>query len=243
MTKSLEQFKTDTMNGRFGVPGTSNTNLGDPAYAGQCVSYVRLYMEEVLGIKTAVWGHAVNYWTNPSVLKYFDKVSTPQDGDIVVWEDDEGNWTGPEGHIAVCYGGQLLNQNYGGNLKVTLNKMFSPGLLGYLRPKGGDMAEKVNLDTARILAAGCGTRDGFDNRPDAHGGVTDEDLKKYHVGKELTNDYIRKNWFASDEASQRFAINKAVYAERDKLRNQLATIKPGEAEAKLQAIKDALGVK
>lgn len=246
MAKSLEQFRNDTLGGRFGVPGTkdANTNLGDPAYAGQCVSYVRLYMEEVLGIRTAVWGHAADYWINPSVLAHFDQVTTPQDGDIVVWGDDPGNWTTEYGHIAVWYKGQILNQNYGGNLKVTMNDHFTQGLLGYLRPKnkGGNMAEKVNLDTARILAAGCGTRDGMDGRPDAHGGVTDEDLKQNHVGKELTNEYIR-TWFTSKEAAQRFAINKAVYKERDELRVKIAAIKPGEAEAKLQAIKDALEIK
>ncbi|WP_427007208.1 CHAP domain-containing protein [Pseudarthrobacter sp. H2] len=138
MAKTFEQFKNDTLGGRFGNPGTDNTNLGAPAYAGQCVSYVRLYMEEVLGIPTAVWGNAVDYWTNATVLQRFDRVSNPQDGDIVVWGDDAGNWTGPEGHIAIWYKGRLLNQNYGGSLKVTISSMFTPGLLGYLRIKGGE---------------------------------------------------------------------------------------------------------
>lgn len=242
MTKTLEQFKNDTLGGRFGVPGTSNTNLGDPAYAGQCVSYVRLYMEEVLGIKTAVWGHAVNYWTHASVLAHFDKVQTPQDGDIVVWGDDPGNWTTEYGHIAIWYKGQILNQNFGGNLKVTINSHFTQGLLGYLRPKnkGGNMAEKVNLDTARILADACLARDGFDNRTNAHAGHSDEDLRKHHVGKELTNQYIRENFFLSAEAGKAFAVKAAVYKERESLRKQLAAIKPGEAEAKLQVLKDAL---
>jgi hypothetical protein len=240
--KTLDQFKSDTLGGRFGVPGTNNTVLGDPAYAGQCVSYVRLYMEEVLGIKTGVWGNAISYWTNPAVLARFDKVSSPQDGDIVVWGDDDGNWTGLEGHIAIWYKGQLLNQNFGGNLKVTINKTFSAGLLGYLRLKGGDMAEKINLDTARILAHMNLARDGYDGRPSAHAGQSDDDLKKNHVGKELTNQYIRDNFFASGEASKAFDIKDAVYKERDSLRAQLAAIKPGEAEAKLQAIKDALGI-
>jgi hypothetical protein len=143
MTKTLEQFKTDTLGGSFGNPGSGT-------YKGQCVSYVRLYMEEVLGIPTAVWGHALSYWTNPAVLVHFDKVSTPQDGDIVVWGDDTGSWTGPEGHIAISYQRRLLNQNFGGNLKVTINDMFTEGLLGYLRPKnkGDDMATPEIIDLA-----------------------------------------------------------------------------------------------
>lgn len=140
---SLEQFKNTTLGNRYGVPGTNNTQLGDPAYAGQCVSYIRQYMEKVLGIKTQAWGHAVDYWTNPAVLKHFDKVKTPQNGDIIVWGDDPGSWTGVYGHIGIWYKGDILNQNYGGNLKVTINDMFTPGLLGYLRRK--DMLTKNQI--------------------------------------------------------------------------------------------------
>jgi len=129
--KSLEQFKTDTLGGTYGNPGTNT-------FKGQCVSYVRLYMEEVLGIKTAPWGNAVDYWTNPKVLEHFDRIpkgQTPNEGDIPVWEDDAGAWTGAAGHIGIIYGQRLLNQNFNGSLKVTLNNMFEPGLLGYLRKK------------------------------------------------------------------------------------------------------------
>ncbi len=107
---------------------------------------------------------------------------------------------------------------------------------------GGDM-EQINLDTARILASQCWARDGYDGRPNAHSGASDDDLKRNHVGKPLTNKYLRDNWFVAAEASKAFAIKAALYKERDALRKQLEAIKPGEAEAKLKAIKDALGIK
>lgn len=113
--------------------------------------------------------------------------------------------------------------------------------------KEEDMAEKVNLDTARILAHMNLARDGYDGRPSAHSGQSDEDLKKHHVGKELTNNYIRDNFFSSKEASKAFGIKDAVYKERDRLRaevaslkKQLASVQPGEAEKKLKKIREGL---
>ncbi|RDH76337.1 hypothetical protein DVS77_21520 [Mycolicibacterium moriokaense] len=96
-------------------------------------------MEQVLGIKTSSWGNAVDYWTNPAVLAHFDKVADRRDGDILIWGDDRGNWTGPQGHIAISYQGRILNQNFGGTLQVSINDFFSPGYKGALRPKGGDI--------------------------------------------------------------------------------------------------------
>ncbi|MBJ8343928.1 CHAP domain-containing protein [Antrihabitans sp. YC2-6] len=150
MTISLEQFKNNTLGRSYGNPGTGT-------YVGECVSYVRLYMEEVLGIKTAVWGHARDYYFNPQVLALFERVpvAQSQDGDVAVWTDDEGNWTGPEGHIGIKYKGGILNQNYGGSRVVSINHMFSQGFLGYLRLKGQDMndiADREFVALATVLA-------------------------------------------------------------------------------------------
>ncbi|WMM74482.1 hypothetical protein RCF27_09445 [Rhodococcus pyridinivorans] len=100
---------------------------------------------------------------------------------------------------------------------------WSEDISGTRVVEGGEyMAEKVNLDTARILAHHNLARDGFDGRPDAHRGDSDADLKKYHVGADLTNEYIRNNFFVAGEASNAFGIKNAVYRERDSLRSQLA---------------------
>lgn len=204
---TLEQFKNETLNKSYGNPKTNT-------YVGECVSYVRQYMEQVLGIKTAVWGNAVDYWTNPQVLQYFNKVSSPKDGDIVVYGDDPGNWTGPAGHIAIYYKGQLLNQNYNNSRKVTINPMFSPGRLGYLRKK--DMAEKVDLDTARRLAYSIlGDKTALTGKRDA-------DLKKNHVGHTLDAAYIA-GLFESPEA--KLARSKGSGAPASSADKQLAAIK------------------
>ena len=116
--------------------------------------------------------------------------------------------------------------------------------------KGEDMAEKVNLDTARILAHMNLARDGYDGRPSAHAGKADEDLKKHHVGQELTNKYIRDNFFSSAEASKAFNIKDAVYKERDRLRKRVAELEKqlaekgnSKAEQDLNKIKEGLGLK
>jgi len=114
-----------------------------------------------------------------------------------------------------------------------------------------DMAEKTNLDTARILAHMSLARDGYDGRPSAHAGAADGDLKKHHVGVPLTNKYIRDNFFSSPEASNAFKIKDNVYKERDNLRKQVKALTAqveelkktqgsSEDSRKLQSIKDAL---
>lgn len=136
---NLEQFKEVTLDKTYGnPPPVLEPNRG--AFQGQCVSYVRQYMEAVLGIPTRAWGNAKDYWTNPALLEWFDRIENGrQEGDILVWGNDLGNWTGPDGHIGIAYQGKLLNQNYSGSLRVSVNNFFQPGYLGALRFKGGSM--------------------------------------------------------------------------------------------------------
>lgn len=145
---TLEQFKNQTLGGSYGNPGTGT-------FKGQCVSYVRQYMELVLGIKTIVNGHASNYYNSAFMAQYFDKVSDRQDGDILCWGDDPGNWTGKEGHIAISYGGRILNQNFGGSLKVTINDFFPQGYQGALRLKRSEeMATERGVNIVTRLRLG-----------------------------------------------------------------------------------------
>lgn len=139
MTVSLEVFKNNTLGGSYGKPRLDF--VGDGWYVGECVSYVRQYMEQVQGVRSETAGHAVSYFKSQYMLKFYDQVTdgSRQDGDILVWADDRGNMTGPEGHIAIAYQQRILNQNYGGSRKVSINDFFAPGYLGALRRKGGDM--------------------------------------------------------------------------------------------------------
>ena len=188
---TLEQFKNNTLGQSIGNPGTGT-------YVGECVSYVRQYMEQVLGIKTIVNGHAVSYYNSAFMAQHFDKVpmGQEQNGDILCWGDDPGSWTNQYGHIAIRYApGQILNQNFGGNRKVTINAFFSPGYQGALRLKqgagGNEVADIINLDTARIVSHGILARNGVAGRQNALDGSSDADLKANHVGKPLTNSYVQ----------------------------------------------------
>lgn len=137
---TLEEFKNQTLNKTYGnPPPLLIPNSG--SYQGQCVSYVRQYIEGVFGIKTRPWGNAIDWWNNSKVQKYFEQITDGprKDGDLLVWGDDSGTWTGEYGHIAISYQGRLLNQNWLDSRKVTINDFFQPGYLGALRLKGGNM--------------------------------------------------------------------------------------------------------
>lgn len=135
---TLELFKVQTLIGRtYGNPPPVLEPFRG-TYQGECVSYVRQYLEAVLGITSQRVGHAADFYNSPFMAQYFDKVTdgSRKDGDILCWGDDEGNWTGKEGHIAISYGGRILNQNFGGSRRVSIDNFFPNGYQGALRLKG-----------------------------------------------------------------------------------------------------------
>lgn len=122
---NLESFKNATLGGSYGNPQTGT-------YKGQCVSYARKYIEEVLGIPTYPNGDAKDYMTN-QMSTNFDKVVSPQNGDIVVYGAVPGN---PYGHIGIYYNGMLLSQNLDKPLYVTIASLnLAKNRLGILRAK------------------------------------------------------------------------------------------------------------
>jgi hypothetical protein len=211
-------------------------------------------MEQVLDIPTSVWGNAVDYWTNPNVLALFDKVSNPQDGDIGVYGNDAGNWTGPEGHIFIRYGGQMLNQNYNGSLKVSINPIFAPGFLGYLRVKGATMANTIpNADNyygrynkamayirARDIKPGAGfPRDefnvGFVGRTD----LTMLEAMLDDAEADQAHEWMRLGYLASKDNWQQQiydlqAANLTLTQERNAARDELAPVKTSLSNANAQ---------
>lgn len=123
--------------------------------------------------------------------------------------------------------------------------------------KGGDVSE-VDRDIARILAFSVGGRNGYDGRPNSLSGKDDAELKKNHVGKETNSDI--RSWYNSAEGKKWREITlPQIIRDRDNYKKSLDAANKqimlldeqlksmpqdtSEAEKKLRAIKDALGIK
>lgn len=111
-------------------------------YRGECVSYVKRYAQEILGVPNADTilyvknDKAKNMFLdpNPPSLQYFDLISSnPERGDIAVYG------MGTYGDVQVCLGGGKVIGQYGTPIfqKVSIKNIGSP--IGYLRFKGEDM--------------------------------------------------------------------------------------------------------
>lgn len=116
----------------------------DNAFGSQCVDLFRQYSKEVLEISKhtgAVTGAKdlyLNYDKMPLMVEYFQKVYTPQKGDIVVFN---GTRTNEYGHVAlVVYASRKtivvfeqdgFNQDKGAYLKL---RTFE-NVLGFLRKR------------------------------------------------------------------------------------------------------------
>jgi LysM repeat protein len=138
---NLEQFYSTHIDQ---VIETDGAPSDDPV---QCVDLVKEYMRDCYGVPFGVYGNAVDYWTNTAgaILQKFDKIPTnePIDGDIVVWGDDTGSYTGIYGHVAVAFQGRVINQNNARRKFVTLDRYVSDGVLGVLRPKSSTATQPI----------------------------------------------------------------------------------------------------
>lgn len=138
----LEQFKQWAI-GQGQVANPNGT------FAGECVSLVQNLLYKVHGIPYQARGNAKDWATNANVLSYFDKVSSPQAGDIGV---SGATKTNPYGHIWIYLSPtQALEQNGRVALRVTVNPpLFAP--IAILRRKGtGNMPTKVDTALNRII--------------------------------------------------------------------------------------------
>jgi hypothetical protein len=109
----------------------------DGQYVGQCVSLVNQYCYRVLDVPAGAWGHAYA-WANDNNPNraYFDKVSSIQAGDVIVYGT---NFTPSYGHIGIALGnGQLLDQNGHSSLHVATGGLYN-GYAAVLRKKGGSV--------------------------------------------------------------------------------------------------------
>lgn len=137
----------------------------DGVYRYQCVDLILQYVAELYGLRSGVWGNAIDYWTKPTaaLLTKFDKVQTqkPQAGDIVVLNGLSGN---PYGHIMIAINGVTgLEQNgstgngsgVGGDAVRTRTIPLSR-IAGVLRPKAAAPAPKPQPAPAGVYKIQAG---------------------------------------------------------------------------------------
>lgn len=111
----------------------------------QCVDLIKMYLDNVFGIKPGAWGNAKDYYENFENLPLknsFNKINNtadfvPQKGDIMVWGKDTG---GGYGHLAITTGEGDKSNFYSYDLNwngktVQKIKHDYKGVLGVLRSK------------------------------------------------------------------------------------------------------------
>lgn len=220
---NLDSFK----NWAVSQGSVAKTNGG---YIGECVSLINQYLSKVYGIQAGAWGNAKDWATNGTVATHFDKVSSPQAGDIGI---SGATATNPYGHIWIYLTPNLvLEQNGRVSRKVSVNApLFKP--IAILRRKGTGVVQmaKNTLSSARILAETILGRD----RAATHAGKGDADLIANHVGKELTEQYIYGLW-TSGEASAYVRDKEAKAAFYNKYVNQVAELGSRPTKAELDAV-------
>jgi hypothetical protein len=157
MGKSLEQFEAETQ-GKSMLTGPN----GEP---GQCVGYMRLYIDQVLDLpqpsgKPAAKDQYLQYDSDPNLNSNFKKLG-PQDalvpGDIVFWNAKPNNrW----GHVAICTSfsdkGQpfsVVEQNVNPKLGVGERASVQRDgyFLGAFRPYDGVPGQKITRKALNIL--------------------------------------------------------------------------------------------
>lgn len=124
---NLEQFRN------WAISQGSVAKFTDGNYIGECVSLINQYLGRVYGIRAGSWGNAKDWATNSTVDQYFNKVSSPQAGDIGVSGATTGNLYG---HIWIYLTPNLiLEQNGKVSRRVSVNAPYLKPI-AILRRKG-----------------------------------------------------------------------------------------------------------
>jgi len=254
-------FAAQTLGGTYGNPEpTLLRNRG--TYQGQCVSFERQRLSAIEGVNWGSVGNAVDYAnaSNQARYKAIGYTWKPgdtsfKDGDVLVWGDDAGSWTGKEGHISTWFNGKLLNQNFGGSLKVTQNNFFPAGYLGRYTKEGEKPVAKPSLDKVKEAFSLAGATPNAGQlsyyqsndisvlNNDALYGATkptaDEVKTAWKVlGRDATDGEV--TYYV---ANSRSTLYKNLLGAVKQQLDDLQASKPApdsEASKKLQAIKDAL---
>ena len=116
-------------------------------YAGECVSLVQNFIYQVYGIPFQARGHAKDWATNGNVLQYFDKVSSPQAGDIGISGATPSN---PYGHIWLYTSpNTIIEQNGRVPRKVSVGSSYLKPI-AILRKKGASQGGKEVADKQTV---------------------------------------------------------------------------------------------
>jgi len=183
---------------------------------GQCVAFFNQVVLDVTGVKCPIKeaNNAIQILTanNTRPDLCVQVINNPNDPNqlpsVGDWPIFDSTWGNGDGHI-VCAevvtptGFTAIEQNYVPN-KVTRQTHTWDHVAGWIHlfsnennnQGGNDVAEKINLDTDRILAHGVLGRNGKANRPNALNGGSDD-----WVGQDLTNAFVQ-NFFLSAEGRQ-----------------------------------------
>lgn len=136
--------------------GTEKGFPDDTWFKGECLSIVKIYIEEVFGINPPPSGtnSAFGYWLNfpnplPSRFNKFEKTTgaVPQKGDIPIWSVVQNR---PFGHINIFISGDEnsftgFDQNWNGR-KAHKQKHVYEGIVGWLKP----ILEKLPPDSGSV---------------------------------------------------------------------------------------------
>ena len=213
------------------VPTKPSSNLN-----GQCVTLIKALME-FLGAPNpyAARGNARDAGTN-----YVRQgIGTNGKGWLTICVNP--NMAAPYGHIWVDLAGEANYESNGARaLRTTKNTRPISHARQFVNfdkwitnetTGGSNVADKTNLNTARILSAAILHRD----YNAVHQGKADGDLNANHVNKDLTNGYIF-NLFSSPEAQAGEALEQKQIAFWNKYNKLVGELEARPTKAQLEEV-------
>ncbi len=227
---NLESFKNWALaQGQVGNP----TSAAGQLFLGQCVSLVQQYINKVYGIPWQARGHAKDWPTNGNVLSYFDRVSSPQPGDIGVSGPTSTN---PYGHIWIYLpNNQILEQNGRTALRVTVSPnrpamaiLRRKGTVVNQPPQGDIMITENDRDPIRVISSEVKGWD-FDQ---VHKGTWDAREVNAWKGRPW-KDFIMQGW--AEGAGWR-AVRQQKMRDYDVLAKQVSELSTRPTKAELDAV-------